>query len=176
MWLLISKDRLVASMVTEISPVFGMSLIALIEMATIIGAAVGIGSAVIIARVISNSNRALLRQHRKVDSARMIRELHGPWRNNDRFKEFLQDLNSPQVITYDSEIVGQFLNRFELIATLLEDGTINEFHVRSFFSANLKTMRSDRFILDRIAEAQKINPRTFMYLVRLFEKSEKWNN
>ena len=170
-------------MVTEISPVFGMSLIALIEMATIIAAVVGISAACIIAGVIHISNKNLLehhknllRQHKKVDSARMIRELHDPWRNNAKFKEFLRDLNNPQVTTYDSEIVGQFLNRFEIIATLLEDDTINEFHVRSFFSANLETMRSDRFILDRIAKAQKIKPRTFMYLVRLLEKSEKWDN
>ena len=60
--LLISEDRLVTSMVTEISPIFGMSVTALIEMATVIGAAVGIGSACIIAWVIRNSNRALLRQ------------------------------------------------------------------------------------------------------------------
>ena len=64
-------------MVTDISPVFGISLTALIEMATIIGAVVGIVSAIIIARVIHNSNtkllehhRNLLRQQRKVDPSK----------------------------------------------------------------------------------------------------------
>ena len=169
-------------MVTDISPVFGISLTALIEMTTIIGAVVGIVSAIIIARVIHNSNtkllehhRNLLKQQKKVDSAKMVMELHSPWRKNARFKEFLRHLNNPQATTYNNEMVDAVLNHFELMATLWKDGTLDEFHVRSFFSANLKIMRSDEFIFAHIAEAQKINPRTFIYLQMLFEKSKEWD-
>ena len=162
-------------MVTEISPVFGMSLVALIETATIIGAVVGISSGGIVAGVVYYVNKRLLNQQKKVESARMIRELSGPWRNNAEFKEFLQNLNNPQVTAYDSRMVDKVLNHFDLIATLSEDGILTEFHVRSLFSANLATMRSDTFILNHITEAQKIKPRTFKYIQTLFEQSKKWD-
>ena len=66
-------------MVTDISHRFGISLTALMEIAIIIGAAVGIGSACIIAWVIRNSNRALLRQHKKVDSAKLSLKILETW-------------------------------------------------------------------------------------------------
>ena len=176
MWLLISKDRLMALMVTDISPIFGMSLTALIEMATIIGAAVGIGSAGIIARVIRNSNRALLRQQKKMDSAKLVWDLSIPWSNDEKFKRFLDDLLDPAVTKYDLDQTYASLELFETIAIVWKSGLLQEFHMRASFSSNLRSIRMDKFIQDLIAKEQKENPRTYMYLMMLLEKSKEWDS
>ena len=159
-------------MVTDISPIFGVSLMALIETATIT-ALIASG---MVAGVIYFANWRLLRQQKKVDSARLARELHSPWRNNKEFKMLLARINDPTVTAYDSIEIEGFLNRFESIATLWADGTLNDFHVKSLFSANLKTICSDDYIKARMEKLRTANPNTFSHLVKLLKESEKWGS
>ena len=169
-------------MVTEISPVFGMSLTALIEIATIIAAVVGIGAACIIAIVIHNSNKNLLEHHKnlleqqkKVDSAKLVWDLTISWSNDEKFKKFLDDLLDPAVTKYDLDQTYASLELFETIAIMWESGLLQEFHTRAFFSSNLRSIRTDKFIQDLIAKEQKGHPRTYMYLMTLLEKSKEWD-
>ena len=63
-------------MAIEISPVFGLTLAGMIEIAVFVGAAVGIGSSLIIAYAIRKSNKALLKQQEKT-SFDMLRQQDG---------------------------------------------------------------------------------------------------
>lgn len=60
-------------MVIEISPIFGLSLLGMVEIAVLVGAAVGIGSSLIIACAIRKSNKGLLK-HQEKTSFDMLRQ------------------------------------------------------------------------------------------------------
>ena len=143
-------------MVTEISPIFGMSVTTLIEIATIIGAAVGIGSACIIAWVIRNSNRALLRQHKKMDSAKLSLKILETWSESKhpKFTGFLDRLERSKV-TKDDPDINLFLDEFENIAVFRKDGTLTKTHVREFFSTNLKQIRDNPAIRDYLNDLEE---------------------
>ena len=157
------------TMVTEISPVFGMSLTALIEMATIIGAVVGIGAAAIIAKVIHDSNmrllehhKNLLRQQKKVDSAKLSLRILETWgeSKHPKFTGFLDRLERSKV-TKDDPDINLFLDEFENIAVFRKDGTLTQTHVREFFSTNLKQIRDNPVIQDYLNELE--NNHSSMY-------------
>ena len=169
-------------MVTEISPIFGLTLVGMVEWAAI-GAVTG---SALIAYVIHKRNKELLEQQKKasserleqqkkVDSARLIRELFMPWKKNAAFKKFLGELNDPKVTKYDDDMLEEVLNQFEIIATHCDDELLLESHVRSFLSANLRSIRTDEYIQGHIRRLVKINPRTYLYLKDLLEKSKKWD-
>ena len=75
-------------MVTEISPVFGM---------TLVGIAEWIAIAIFISASLTGSfslwsilqNKKQLETQNKIASANLVMELHEPWRKNDDFKKLL---------------------------------------------------------------------------------------
>ena len=162
-------------MATDISPIFGLTLIALSEWAIIIGALIGLGGAGAVAGVIWRANRRHLQQQKEVDSARLARDLHRPWRNSPNFKKFLAEVNNPDIKDYDPELLDAFLDTFEVIATFWYTGSLNNTHTRSLFSANLKTIREDNHIMGHIKTAQQKNSRTFFYLRTLLRTSKEWD-
>lgn len=159
----------------DISPILGLTLVGMIELATIVGAVTGIVASVIVAFTVHRSNKAHLAQRRKVDSAVLVRDLHSPWRNNEKFKTFLSKLNDPKVVKYDDTEMEGLLNRFESIASFWADKTLVDYHVKSLFSANLKAIRTDKCIQDYMKKSRSVNPNCFSYLAKLLERSEEWD-
>lgn len=161
-------------MATDISPVFGLTLIELIEDA-VITVFVGIAAAVIVSVMSHLDNKKQVKLHAKVESARLARELHSSWRNNAEFQSILAKVNNPDITAYPEDEAYPFLDKFEDIATFWDDDILQDKHVRSLFGANLKKIRKDDHLLLYITMAQQENPRTFIYLQKLLKKSEEWD-
>ena len=110
----------------------------------------------------------------KVNSARLIRDIHAPWRDDDKFKKLLARIRKHEM-DYTPDEIDRFLNKFDGIAMFWDDGTLTEPHVRSLFGANLRWIRNDACIYLHMENARKEHPRTFSYLVKLLEQSKKWD-
>ena len=162
-------------MSTDISPIFGLSLIELIEWGAIIGAIIGVGASCIVAAAIRKGSKEQLALQEKVESTKLARELHSSWRNNAEFQDILAKINNRDITMYRAEEAYPFLNKFEDIATFWNDDILMDMHVRSLFGANLKTIRKDDHLKLYIIVAQQKNPRAFIYLKKLLQKSEEWD-
>lgn len=156
-------------MLTDISPIVGLTLIELVELDTLIL----LGGSAAIAAIIGVANWKLLNQRKKVDSAKRIWELGSSWRNNPEFQEFLEKLMNPKVTKYTEEEMGPVLDRFEYIATFWKDKTIQGHHVESFFGENLRVMQKDQCIQEYIEKVRSENPEVLADLVQLLEKSSE---
>ena len=79
-------------MVTEINPVFELTLVGMVEWIAI---------AIFISASLTGSfslwsirrNKKQLETQNKIASANLIMELHEPWRKNDDFKKLLRQMN-----------------------------------------------------------------------------------
>jgi len=121
----------------EISLIFGLTLVQIVEYVAMIGIAIAASSFIVTAYYSTKQS--------KVSSANLILELLKPWRS-DKFKHLLDQISDPQIKKYDLKETEEFLNQFEDIATFSKDGTLSENHVIQFFGPNLKDIRDDDFI------------------------------
>ena len=144
------------------------------QLGVIIASIVGLIGSYIIARTIHHRNKALLRQQQKIDSAVLIGKLYEPWRKNDEFGKLLLDINDDKIKEYDDYKIERFLNTMDRIATFWADGTLMDLHVKSLFNANLKSIRTDQYIIECMEKLRRDNKDTFSYLVKLLEKSKEW--
>ena len=178
----IRHDTAHISLVTDISQIFGMSLVGMVDIATVIGAAVGgIGSAIIIAKVIHNSNvkllehhKDLLRQQRTVNSAELSLKILESWseRKNPKFTGFLDRLENSTVPENDQDM-ELFLDVFENIAVFWKEGTLTETHVNEFFSTNLKQIRDNPITSGYLDDLERQNSPLYASLRTLLKKNRK---
>ena len=163
-------------MITEISPIFGLSLLGLVELAVIVGAFVGIVSSLIIARTIHKRNVASLEQQRKVNSAELTLKLLEWWDGINTFTKLIFKLSKPNAKFTDEEDGVFFaLTKFEAIAILLKDKTLTENHVREFFGMDLVRINANesiRRILDEYH--QEDIDHNYNNLKELLDESKKW--
>lgn len=175
-------------MLTDISPIFGCTLLELVELGTIL---VGIFTilapiaTLVVAYVIYHSNKNQIKeqqeihknqmeQQKKINSMKILWMVHSPWRNNSEFKTFLRDLNYENLY-YDDDILTGMLNRFEYIATFVDDKLIYEYQVKSLIGADIKAVRDNKHIRRFILTIQKKDPNAYSDLDKLFEKSRNWD-
>lgn len=159
-------------MTTDISPIFGLITILLEELLKW----AGFLGAMTVAIVIGVFNFLHLRHQKKVESAKVLRELYKPWREDNELKDLLVRISDPHITSYDPIEIDRFLNKFEAIATFWDGDVLIGAHVKSTFSANLRWIRKDIFIQRYMDDAKKKDKNTFSYLRKLLKESEKWDS
>ena len=161
--------------VTEISPIFGLTLVGMVEIAVFVGAAVGIGSSLIIAWVIHRRNKELLEQQKIINSAKLTWHFLEFWRDikHDKLMDFLDRLHRSE-IKKDDPLIGVAVTLYESIAIFCREGTLIENHVKEFFGNSLVDMRDNEVIQDYIKDGVKDEDDALMNLQDLFRKSRKW--
>jgi hypothetical protein len=160
----------------EISLIFGLTLMELVELVAI--ATIISGGAAAIGIMLSTTNIIKSRyennHQKKVSSATLILDLLKPWREED-VPKLLNEIADPNIAKYDEEKLEKLLNHLEDIATFWKDGTLSETHVKEFFGSNLKSIRGDKFIQDYIKKWNDKNPNYyFVNLKKLIKKVEDW--
>ena len=159
-------------MVTEISPVFGMSLIALIETATM----AALVSGGMVAGVVLFINYLLLRQRQKIDSINLALKLYEYWDESKwpTFANFIDKLKNSKVAETDKAFISS-LDRFEEIALCSEIGALQDEHVKELFNGNLRHLRHDPVIQGYLKRLDDANSPVHTKLRRLLKKAEQWD-
>ena len=85
----------------------------MVELAVFVGAAVGIGSSLIIARAIRKSNEALLKQQKKASQDMLNQHDMANWDILQQQKKTSQDMLNQQKIINSSKLVLHFLKYWE---------------------------------------------------------------
>ena len=159
--------------VTEISPILGLTLLELAEYLTILAGSgsVFIGCAIIWVHC---------RQHNlqiKANSADLVTRIREDWSmsRNPEFGKFLQKLTNGTV-TANDPMIPPFIRVLEKVAIFVEEDTITENHAKEFFGANLKHIIDNKPVHDYLKDkwAEKPHPH-FTNLKELLDKSKTWN-
>ena len=146
------------SVVTEISPIFGLSLLEMVEIAVLsilVGAMVGIGSSLIIAYTIHKRNIALLEHQKKtssdtleqqriINSAKLSILFLEYWKEekHEKFQDYLKKIQKSKINILDREI-STILTIFEDIAIFWKEGILTDNHVKQFFGNPLRDIRDN---------------------------------
>ena len=174
-------------LVTEISPIFGLSLLGLIDVGIIVGAVVGLVGSVVIASVILYSNRSLLEQQKKassallgqqekVNSAELTLKLLEKWDGPGTFTEMLYKLETPNAkFTDEKDGVHFVLGIFEGIAILRNDKTLTENHVREFFGTDIVRIDANESVMKILNEYHHEDiEHNYSNLKAMLDDSKKW--
>ena len=139
-------------MVTDISPIFGLPLVGLVDIATFVGVG-AIAASGVIAYVIYRGNKAQLEQQKKVNSATLALKILENWSESKhpRFTGFLDRLERSEVTKNDPDM-DMFLDEFENIAIFWKDGTLTETHVNEFFGTNLEQISANPVTKDYLKD------------------------
>lgn len=157
----------------QISPIFGLTLLELVEHIAAAGIGIAIVSSIFAMGALIVSAIQIKKQS-KVSSANLILELVKPWRQKD-FQKLLNEIANHDITKYDEGELEKLLNQLEDIATFWKDDTLSEIHVKEFFGSNLKTVRDDKFIQDFIKKwASKNSDYYFVNLRELIKKVKDW--
>ena len=125
---------------TQISPIFGLTLIGLLELVAI-AAIVGVGIATISLIITAISSR----KQAKVKSAELLLQFLQRLRDDD-FRitiRFIFDGTKSDNWNESLEI-EKLLNHFEYIAALHKDGTLDMSQIREFFGSNLRMIDDNK--------------------------------
>ncbi len=164
-WCYLSVDE--EMLEAEISRFTGLVLVEAVEIATIVASVIAATGLIVTGIIYWKQN--------KVSSATLVSDLLKPW-GKQKFKLFLNQLADPKITKYDEKELEEFLNQLEIIATFWKDGTLTGNHVKELFGANVKTVRTDKFIKDYMKYWVDKNPKYFFAnLTKLVKKSEEWN-
>ena len=153
---------------SQISPIFGLGLLELVELITLLVMTVPAAASLVIAWVIwltNNKNikqqqkqleqqQKSLDQQKKIDSARLAWELYYDWRVSGQFSdEMLPSLVNGTLKEVDD--IDLILERFANIASFWKEGTLTKYHMMEFFSPNLEQMVTNDAVLNRLRELRK---------------------
>ena len=178
------------TLITEISPIFGLTLLGMMEIAVLsilVGATVGIVSSLIVAYTIHKRNIALLEQQKKassdtleqqriINSAKLSILFLEYWKEekHERFQEYLKKIRKSKINILDREI-STILTIFEDIAILWKEGTLTDNHVKQFFGNPLRDIRDNAIMQDRIKMISKHEPDFILVNLRaLLQETVKW--
>ena len=152
-------------METEISLIFGLTLLEHLDIYIIIGAI----STPFLAGVIFFVNWWQISQKIKVNSANLILEFLKPWSNDSGFVEILRGIRDPEFVHTHHDKLSMVLDYFEDMAVLQKDGTLKLSHVQEYFGPNLRTLCAEH-IQDFIRHEQQQNPRLYVNLQKMLKK------
>ena len=170
--------------VTEISPVFGLTLVGIMEWAAI-AAVVGSG---LIALVIHRRNKELLKQQkeasskqleqqRETNSAKLALTFLEYWKDQkyEELIDFIERLHRSEEKKGDQKI-PPVLNIFEDIAILWNGKLMTKIHVEQFFGNTLLAIRESEIMQEAITARSK-NREKYVYvnLRKMLSESEKWD-
>ena len=166
------------SLVTEISTIFGLTLLEMIEytMFLIPGAiiaAAGITGTFSLISILQNKKN--LEMQNKIASASLIHKHLEPWDKNKRFKQMILKLETPNAVFTDEDQVHFVLAKFEDIAILRQDKLFTETHVQEFFGRDIVRIGANESvmkILDEYYNEDRIH--NYNNLKKLLDDSKKW--
>lgn len=116
------------------------------------------------------------KQQTKIDSAKISMDLLIPWRKNDTFTNFLEDISNSTIRPGNENMIRETLGQFENIAVLWKDGVLTENHVKEFFGANLKDIQANTVMMTYFYKIRNKNPNYFyVNLAELFKKYQSWD-
>ena len=139
-------------MVTDISPIFGLTLLDLMGILTVVA---GVGSLIIAGAIIV----VHIRQHGlqvKIASAHLSLKMLGfwTWSVDKGFAKFADKMHAGTVKEGENGI-QQYLDILEEIATFWKEGTITYNHVKEFFKPELETIPKNEPVMLFLKEKEK---------------------
>ena len=165
-------------MVTEISPIFGLSLLSMIEWV-----AIAISSSVAITGFLSwwnthQSNNRMneqLESQNKIASANLIIKYLKHWEGLGLFGKMILKLENTDAKFTDKGDMDFMLATFEDIAVFWKDETLTETHIREFFGRDIVRIGANKSIMKHVNEYyQQDIAHNYNNLVKLIKKSESW--
>ena len=184
-------------MITEISPIFGLSLLELFELSSlaipiaIIAAACITGGlsywSIRQSKTDSLQNKKQMVESKKqmakqlklqnnIASAQLAWNILEYWRESkhEGFTDFLKKLHRSEIDPND-ENIGVTLNIFEDIAILWHEKTLTDNHVKEFFGNPLRDIRESPIMQEKIKKVSAQKPELFFANLRpLLEKTREW--
>ena len=159
-------------MVTEISPIFGLSLLELVEYA-VIGAFI-VSAATLIMVGYDNYRRHKLQVNST--SAQLCIKLLEKWEDSSTFTQMISKLEKPNAEFTDEEHNVHFvLTKFEDIAILKRDELLTDTHVREFFGRDIVRIAANKSVMGILDEYHSEDVRNnYNNLKELLKTSEKW--
>ena len=149
-------------MITEISPIFGLSLLELLEVATIAipfaiaGSAIGTGF--FSYRSIQQSKKQLtaqLERQSKIDSARLLTDLREHLKRQG-FAGITYKLYKGWLDDDDDELVERYLNHLDMIAVYWEDGLLEKRHIKEVLGGLFLKVKKDDYIQNAMKERKDL--------------------
>ena len=170
-------------MTTEISPMFGLSLLELVEWFTIL-TPIAIFTAAAITGVFSwwsirQSNKRMAEQlesQNKIASAKLILELLKKWDGRNTLTLMIYKLEKPNAEFTDKDDGVHFvLGIFENIAILRKDGTLAETHVREFFGTDIVRIDANESVMGILNDYHhEDTEHNYNNLKNMLDDSKKW--
>ena len=154
------------SMATDISPIFGMSLLGLVELIAIIPMIISIGAVLALMFIHRNQHGLQQRLVSAQLSLKML-EYWDPLKHGD-FANFVELVSNSEV-GEDDHYIGNYLSVWEEIAVLCNEGTITENHRKEFFEPDLQAIRDNTAVCSYLQE--KHTKTTYHNLWELMEKT-----
>ena len=167
--LLTSSNPAIFYMATDISQTFGLTLLELMEIMTVVA---GIGSSCVAVVVLF----VHLRQHKiqiRATSADLALKMLEYWSESryPDFAEFIERLHASKVAEDDPKI-PLFLGALEEVAIFWKEGTITDNHVKEFFGPDLRGILKNDPVHNYLKERHKGS--TYANLWELLGKSRGW--
>ena len=166
-------------MVTEISPIFGLSLLSLIEwVAIVISSSVAVTGALSWWNTHQSNNRMnkQLESQNKIASANMITKYLKHWEESGLFGKMILKLEDTDKEFTDKGDMDFMLATFEDLAILWKDKTLTDTHIREFFGRDIVRIGANKSIMKHVNEYhQKDIANNYNNLVELIKKSKSWN-
>ena len=139
-------------MITDISPIFGLPLLGLMEILTILA---GVGSIIIAVAILI----VHIRQHRlqvKIASAHLSLKMLEFWKStvDPDFAIFADKMQRKEVDEGNPTIHG-FLEALEEVAIFWKEGTITTNHIKEFFKPELETIPRNDPVMRRLKEKRE---------------------
>ena len=151
-------------MVTEISPIFGLSLLGILEILTLI---VGFGS-FCVAFVIWRTHC----HQKKIASANLVYKYKGAWRVDVKFTDFLVKIKDPKAkVDPKKDPVYSTLDHFEDIAILWNQDVLDFNQVKEFFGTSLDDINNNKSIMACLHDLNKTSEN--QYYTNLIELLKK---
>ena len=149
-------------MITDMSPIFGLSLLELMEWLTIIA---GFGSLVVAGAILYTH-----RGQKKIASANLVFKYKGAWRHGGEFIELLGKIkNTGAVVDPNQDYVWPTLDHFEDIAILWNQDVLDFNQVKEFFGTNLTNIKNNDSLMSHLKDANK-NYSHYANLLELLKK------
>ena len=154
------------SMATDISPIFGMSLLGLVEWITIIPMIISI--VVVLVLVLIHRSQHGLQQ--RLVSAQLSLMMLEYW-DGKKHKDFvdLVELIPLSKVKEDDPRIGSYLSIWEEIAVFCNEKTITNTHMREFFKPDLKAIHDNTVVCGYLKK--KHTKTTYHNLWELMEKT-----
>ena len=151
-------------MITEISPIFGLNLLGIMEILMVIAGFGSFGVAFVIWRTHIGQ--------KKIASANLIYKYKGAWRVDRDFTDFLDKIRNPDMeVDRKDLVVYSTIDHFEDIAILWHEKVLDFNQVKEFFGTDLANIKHNASMMELIEELHQKNIKQYyVHLKDLLEE------